>query len=204
MHPIERLRYVARIGADRPDLVAREAALALLPGCDRPAELVVACRRLLDRHPAAGPLWWVASVALTAAHAFAALDDALDRLEGDPTERHLAEALGAAGPGDVATVDAWAIGPSGILTASPEAVGARGLRTAGVRVWAVGGVGRVLPARAWEAALARLDARPQQAVGVLDAGDIDAVVGPFGLQSFEVAAGAADFAVAPELLSVGP
>src|SRR5688572_18563757 len=77
MHPIERLRYVARIGSDRPDLVAREAAGALLSCAGRPAELVVACRRLLDRQPAAGPLWWIVSRALTAPEPAAAIYAAL-------------------------------------------------------------------------------------------------------------------------------
>ena len=62
MHPIERLRLVARAGAEgRSALLAREAATALAMFSDDPAGLVTACRRLVDRHPTSGPMWWLAA-----------------------------------------------------------------------------------------------------------------------------------------------
>src|SRR5215213_4877403 len=61
VHPIERLRYVARAGGlDLVELV-QDAALALSGFADDPAALVTACRSLVDRHPAAGPVWWLAA-----------------------------------------------------------------------------------------------------------------------------------------------
>lgn len=66
MHPIERLRAVARAREVDQALLAREAAGVLgsfagdLPG------LVTSCRRLLDRHPTAGALWWACSRLLAA------------------------------------------------------------------------------------------------------------------------------------------
>ncbi|HEX6424650.1 MAG TPA: hypothetical protein VFZ79_14305 [Acidimicrobiales bacterium] len=66
MHPIERLRAVARAREVDQALLAREAAGVLgsfagdLPG------LVTSCRRLLDRHPTAGALWWTCSRLLAA------------------------------------------------------------------------------------------------------------------------------------------
>ena len=66
MHPIERLRYVARAsGADQAVLV-RETAGALAAFADDPAGLVTACRRIVSRHPGSGPLWWLCSRVLTA------------------------------------------------------------------------------------------------------------------------------------------
>lgn len=53
MHPIERLRYVAHaIGADPATLVS-ETELALRDLQNEPAGLVLACRRILERHPTA-------------------------------------------------------------------------------------------------------------------------------------------------------
>ena len=66
MHPIERLRYVARAGAvDQGELV-REAASALSGLSDDPGGLIMSCRRLLVRHPTAGALWHLCARLLTA------------------------------------------------------------------------------------------------------------------------------------------
>ena len=61
MHPIERLRWVARSPEGDLSLAAAEAAEALACFADDPAGLVIASRRLIERRPAAGPLWWLAS-----------------------------------------------------------------------------------------------------------------------------------------------
>jgi hypothetical protein len=80
VHPIERLRAVARAREVDQALLAREAASVLgsfagdLPG------LLTSCRRLLDRHPAAGVLWWACARLLTAGDVRAearAIDDDL-------------------------------------------------------------------------------------------------------------------------------
>jgi hypothetical protein len=66
VHPIERLRAVARAREVDQALLAREAADVLgsfagdLPG------LLTSCRRLLDRHPGAGTLWWACARLVTA------------------------------------------------------------------------------------------------------------------------------------------
>ncbi|MBU6316022.1 MAG: hypothetical protein KGR47_05910, partial [Acidobacteria bacterium] len=65
MHPIERLRYIARTsGVDQRTLVA-ETAAALRALRNDPAGLVVSCRRIVERHPTSGPLWWMSSHLLT-------------------------------------------------------------------------------------------------------------------------------------------
>jgi hypothetical protein len=65
MHPIERLRYVARShGADAQSLVAETSGALRGLGLD-PAGLVVACRRIVERHPSSGPLWWLCAHVLT-------------------------------------------------------------------------------------------------------------------------------------------
>ncbi len=93
MHPIERLRHVARTGAADPvDLVA-EAAHALGAFDDDPAGLVAAARRLVARHPGAGALWWLCSRVLVAADPAAEADRAATEMEDDPTAGVLAAAL---------------------------------------------------------------------------------------------------------------
>src|SRR5262245_41181947 len=65
VHPIERLRYVARSSGAPMAVLVRETAGALGGLGFDPAGLVTACRRVLDRHPTAGPLWWLAARVLT-------------------------------------------------------------------------------------------------------------------------------------------
>src|SRR4051794_19539324 len=66
MHPIEQLRYVARAAGEGPALLAREAAGALAMFGGDPAGMVTACRRLVDRQPTSGPIWWLAARVLGA------------------------------------------------------------------------------------------------------------------------------------------
>jgi hypothetical protein len=67
VHPIERLRAVARARDVDQRLLAREAAMVLGVLADDPFGLVTSCRRLLDRHPGAGALWWACARLLDAA-----------------------------------------------------------------------------------------------------------------------------------------
>jgi len=91
MHPIERLRYVARADGAGPSLLGRESAGALASFAGDPVALVTACRRLVERHPTAGTVWWLAARVLTtgADEAWHAAEE----LEDDPTSAVLAAAL---------------------------------------------------------------------------------------------------------------
>ena len=96
VHPIERLRYVARAGGfDQTDL-AREAADALASLWGEPAELVNACRRILHHHPLAGSLWVMTTRVLIATDAQKAALDFLDELNADLTADNVTASL----PGD--------------------------------------------------------------------------------------------------------
>lgn len=95
MHPIERLRYVARsVGAD-PVEVAVEAAEALAGLAFEPRALVLACRRLLDAQPENAPLWWVSAHVLAAADPAEAARSCARRLAGDLTGLELAYGVAA-------------------------------------------------------------------------------------------------------------
>ncbi len=93
MHPIERLRYVARSsGGDQAALVSQSAGALASLGLGGP-DLVAAARRLLDRNPTAGPLWWLCGRILTAPDAWQAAREAVAAVEDDPTVDHLVDVV---------------------------------------------------------------------------------------------------------------
>lgn len=254
---------VARAEGAGPTLLAREAAGALAGFSYDPAALVTGCRRLVDRHPEVGTLWWLAARVLAAGDPPAEIQRAAAALDADPTAGILATEL--SGPqsavvvgwpeqtaqalrrrGDIealvvesdgegqalarrlsaAGVDAWDVpesgaaasvvvaglviiealsaGPSGLLAAAGSHAAAAVARTRGVPVWAVAGVGRVLPGRLWEAQLSRLDSQGEEPwerpFEVVPVELVDQVVGPGGCRPGADLGAAADCAVAPELL----
>ncbi len=93
MHPIERLRAIARSSGADPELLVRETASALSALGSDPAGLVTSCRRLLSRNPTSGPMWWLCSRVLTAGDPVAEAWSAADELAADPTADQLARAL---------------------------------------------------------------------------------------------------------------
>ena len=94
MHPIERLRYVARASGAPQAVLVRETAAALGSLAFDPAGLVTACRRVLDRHPASGPAVVAGG---PGAHDLGDPDEegwrCADELDDDPTADELAHAL---------------------------------------------------------------------------------------------------------------
>src|SRR3954451_5530861 len=65
VHPIERLRYVARSSGAPQEVLVRETAGALAALGFDPPGLVTACRRILDRHPLSCPFGWLAARVFT-------------------------------------------------------------------------------------------------------------------------------------------
>lgn len=262
MHPLEHLRYVARVEGADPAELAREAAVSLAEiAADGGGGLVPACRRLVERHPANGPLWWLSARLLASPDPVDTARESAAALVHDPTPARLAavlpddttvvvvgwpdlvaEALRRRGDVEVLVVDsggdgsglarglqragsvvtlvpdrglgsaaavaglvlveASLAGPGGILAAPGSHAAAAVAARVGVAVWAVAGVGRVLPGQLWDAALARLDA------GGLEPWDRDCELVPAGLLSEVVtpagprgpeALGESTCPVAPEL-----
>lgn len=104
MHPIERLRYVARASGGDQRMLVRETATAIA-GLDLdPAGLVVACRRIVERHPTSGPLWWLCANLVTSANPFREAWGLADLIEEDPTANHLVDLLP---DGATVTVVGW-------------------------------------------------------------------------------------------------
>jgi hypothetical protein len=90
MHPIERLRAVARARGLDQRVLAREAAMVLGVLADDPLGLVMSCRRLLDRHPGAGSLWWACARLLDSPDARAEAWEVARELGDDELRRALA------------------------------------------------------------------------------------------------------------------
>jgi hypothetical protein len=84
VHPIERLRAVARARDVEQTLLATEAASVLGSLAFDPMSLVTSCRRLIDRHPAAGALWWACARLLAADDARAEARRIALELDDDP------------------------------------------------------------------------------------------------------------------------
>lgn len=264
MHPIERLRYVARASGAEPSLLVRETAAALAEVVRvEPVGLVPACRRLIDRHLTTGPVWWLSARMLTAAEPLEAAWLAAAELEQDQTADTLAAALpddatvtiigwpdlaaaalrrrgdvevlvaDAMGDGsalarrladhgtdvavvpdrgvaaaaivsDLVLVEALAAGPSGVLAVAGSHGAAAAAHHVGVPVWAVTGVGRVLPPALWDALLARLDQGDEEpwdrGVELVPAGLVVATAGPTGRMATADGLALTTCPVAPELL----
>ena len=150
MHPIERLRYVARADEDRPSLLVREAAGALAGFCDDPPGLLTACRRMVDRHPTLGPMWWLAARVLCSLNPYEEAWQAADDLEADPTSRVLTGLL----PDDGAV----------LVVGWPEVVGAAVRRAGAITPFVVDGGGQ------WSGVIHRIERSGLELVEVPEAG----------------------------------
>jgi len=215
VHPIERLRYVARAGWGAPDVLAAEAAWALADLADRePQAVLPSCRRLLDRHPGCGPMWWVAARIVTAGDPVAEGERCADALECDLTEARLDDALpdGArivrrGGVSDVASADVVvvrvdALGPGAMVVDADVRGLLEAARAVGVPIWAEAGVGRILPPRLWDALVRKLSSSVEGHAGVVvDLTGVERVVGPNGAQPPRVALAGCDCPEPPELLA---
>ena len=94
VHPMERLRYVARAGDVPVVPLVRESAAALVTMADDPMGLLTSCRRLVDRRPGCAPLVWLAARMLTGADPRSEARDAVAEIEADPTGHELDHVLG--------------------------------------------------------------------------------------------------------------
>ncbi len=93
VHPIEHLRYVARArGTDASSLV-REAAMALGSLRADHANLVIACRRIVERHPEVGPLWWMCARLLMADDPSSLAWELADHIDDDVSPRTIGAAF---------------------------------------------------------------------------------------------------------------
>jgi hypothetical protein len=93
VHPIERLRHVARADGAPADEVVHAAAASLAGFAADPVSLVTAARRLLDGHPANGALWSVCARVVAATDPADEAWRCLDLFVADATVAELSHAL---------------------------------------------------------------------------------------------------------------
>ena len=180
----------------------------------------MASRKLLERQPFCGPLWWLCGRVLLASNARRAVDAALEEFDRDDTPLHVSMALDpveqldeldeAAEP--ALLVECLMAGPTGVVVAVPDPALARigGAHERGAPVWAVTGVGRVVPARVFDAVTTLVGPRANTGwssrlpeVEVVPATSIDGIIGPSGFEMTEVALRRPDVPFVPELLPRG-
>lgn len=123
VHPIEHLRYVARAQGADPASLVEETAHALGSLRFDPSGLVVACRRIVQRHPFTGPLWWLCANVTTSAEPFEAVWELADAIRSDRTPAE----LGAALPDEAVVV----------TIGDPDVIGGGLIRRGDVRVLAL-------------------------------------------------------------------
>jgi hypothetical protein len=97
MHPIERLRWIARAEGESDAMIAAEAAWTLGElAIEEPAAVLTASRRLVLRQPHNGPLWWACARLLEAVGSSQVLDLAQHisvELSSDTVPARLADGL---------------------------------------------------------------------------------------------------------------
>lgn len=180
-HTPDRLAGVLPFPADHPIAVlgwplTTGQALALRPDLE-----VLAIRD--DR---AGDERWRANLARSDASARPV--DVVDALAHEPSHL-IVEAVGA--------------GPDDLLVAAGTGAAIAALARPGLVIWIVAGVGRVLPARLFDAMVATLGDVEDHGLELLDVQAADRIAGPTGLVRPEHLARRVDCPVAPELLRLG-
>ena len=102
----------------------------------------------------------------------------------------------------VVVLEADALGPDGLVALAGSRAAAAVARHAGVPVWAVAGVGRVLPAGLWAALVGHLDEVPEPWVApaeLVPLDLVDVIVGPGGPESLDEALARAGCVAVAEL-----
>jgi hypothetical protein len=146
VHPIERLRFVARSTNAPQELLVAEAASALASFGSEPRGLLNACRRIVAGQPGAGALVSLCSHVLTSVDPA----DEARRFAATVATDTVAEVLDAelamtASDGPPVLLEAEASGPDEALIRELWLDDARSARSAGCAVWLVVPAGRALP-----------------------------------------------------------
>ena len=84
---------MARAHGVDPAALVEETAHALGSLHFDPAGLVVACRRIVERHPFTGPLWWLCASVVTSAEPFESVWERAEEIRSDRTPAELAAAF---------------------------------------------------------------------------------------------------------------
>lgn len=154
MHPIERLRYVARVG-DAPDrFLVAESAHGLAAFSHDQNALLVAVRQLIARHPRSTGLLCLAAHMLHDVDPSSAAYEFAEKLESDRSIDH-AESIAVAEAGGTDVIDSIASGSDMVLCPSGTRAWVEHARDAGRSVVVVTPTGSRLPSMLWRGFLDR-------------------------------------------------
>lgn len=179
MHPIERLRYVARAGSAPDRVLVAESVPALNAFAHDPGRLLVALRQLIGRLPESPGLVVLGARMLSALDPIEAAWRFVDELETDPSGDEADRLIGERGR-HVELVDTVASGPAQLLVTPGTTRWIDQARSAGSTVVALTPRGSRLPRLLWSAHLARSQAasRSLPPNEVIDADLVDQFLGP--------------------------
>ena len=154
VHPIERLRYVARSG-DLPDRVLIPEAMPALGAFSHDENaLLVAIRQLISRQPESPGLLCLGATMLDGVDAWAAGDRVVDQFLSDRTVE-VAESIAVAEAGGTDVIDSIASGPGHVLCPSGTQAWMDHSREAGRSIVVVTPFGTRLPELLWRSYLER-------------------------------------------------
>ena len=197
MHPIERLRYVARAGSAPDRILVAESVPAFSAFADNPGALLISLRQLIVRQPESPGLVVLGARILSAIDPIDAAWAFVDELESDQTG-YLTDELAVDEAGGIEIIETLA-SRSGLLLCPPGAgswiAEARGL---GRSVAATTPLGSRLPKLLWEGFLERSTAGSVGApLELIETDSVDELVGPDGV--YDTASWSADCSDVVEL-----
>lgn len=200
MHPIERLRYVARAGSAPDRILVAEAMPAFSAFARNPGALLVALRQLISRQPESPGLLVLGARVLSSLEPIDAGWAFVDELEADRTNDH-ADEMAEHEAGGIELIESVASGPDGFLCPPGSASWIAEGRAAGRTIVVVTPLGSRLPKLLWRGWLERNGEpstdRPHN--DLIPVADVEEIVGPNGVQP--VAAWSSDCSDMPELAS---
>lgn len=184
MHPIERLRYVARAGHAPDRILVAEALPAFSAFASSPQMLLVAARQLIARHPESPGLLALGAHVVGALEPMVAGWDFSDALSADRTH-DIAETVAVAESGGTDVIDSIASGRSsnGVEVLCPKGTQAwlDDCRQKGRSAVVVTPFGSRLPPMLWSSFLQRMGPESGSQTEVFSLDTFDDLIGSDGV-----------------------
>lgn len=186
MHPIEHLRWLARVDDISQARLVAETADALWPFANEANALLISCRSLLNRQPTSGPLVWLAAHMLTSTDPRKAANDCVQAMATDQMNERAHYLVGEmieAGQAVDAVVEVLAVGPDKVLVGGDEVL----MMGSEVTAVAVGAPGVEMPVQMWNGLLARAGAHGRHGAHIVDRDRFAAILLPEGVPACPLA-----------------
>lgn len=182
MHPIERLRYVARAGGASDRILVAESMPAFSAFASRPEALLVSLRQLIRRQPESPGLVVLGATMLTDLDPISAGWSLVELLEADRTRDH-ANRLATDEAGGIELIETIASGPGQLLCRPGVHTWIDDIHRRGRTVAVPTPLGSRLPRLLWRGFTERIAAtRSGVALEIVDSRLVDELVGPCGVQ----------------------